>query len=43
MKNVLRDLLGSKVIISNNKITIPYDSQPDLLRILEILNVEIGD
>lgn len=42
-ENVLRDLLGSKVIISNNKITIPYDSQPDLLRILEILNVEIGD
>ncbi len=42
-ENVLRDLVGTKVIINNNKITIPYDSEPDLLRILEILNIDLGD
>lgn len=40
-ENVLRDLIGTKVSISNNKITIPYDSDPDLIRILEILNVDV--
>jgi len=43
-ENALRDLTGTKVIISKNKITIPFDSEPDLLRILEILNVNVdGD
>ncbi len=42
-ENVLRDLVGTKVNISKNKITIPFDSEPDLLRILEILNVKIED
>lgn len=41
LENVLRDLIGSKVVISKNKITIPYDSDPDLMRILEILNINI--
>lgn len=41
LENVLRDLVGTKVVISKNKISIPYDSEPDLLRILEILNVKI--
>ena len=41
LENVLRDLVGTKVVISRNKISIPYDSEPDLLRILEILNVKI--
>lgn len=41
LENSLRDIIGTKVTISNNKITIPYDSEPDLLRILEILNIKI--
>ncbi|MDD2504844.1 MAG: ParB/RepB/Spo0J family partition protein [Bacilli bacterium] len=40
LENLLRDLIGTKVTISKNKITIPYDSEPDLLRILDILNIE---
>ena len=42
-ENELRDLIGNKVSISSNKITIPFDSDKDLDRIMEILNVEIGD
>lgn len=41
LENVLRDLVGTKVTISKNKITIPYDSEPDLMRILEILSIDI--
>lgn len=40
-EKVLRDLVGTKVSITKNKVTIPYDSEPDLIRILEILNVEV--
>ena len=40
-ENALRDLVGTKVVISKNKITIPFDSEPDLLRILEILKVNV--
>jgi len=40
-ENALRDLVGTKVVISKNKITIPFDSEPDLIRILEILNVDV--
>lgn len=39
----LRDLIGSKVTISKNKITIPYATLADLDRIMEILNIEIGE
>lgn len=39
----LRDLVGTKVSISSNKVTIPFDSETDLDRIMEILNVEIGE
>ncbi|MBO5475092.1 MAG: ParB/RepB/Spo0J family partition protein [Bacilli bacterium] len=39
----LRDLIGSKVMISKNKITIPYATLADLDRIMEILNIEIGE
>lgn len=42
-ENQLRDLIGSKVTISKNKITIPYATLADLDRIMEILNIEIGE
>ena len=39
----MRDVLGAKVTISNNKIVIPFATDADLDRILEILNIEIGE
>lgn len=42
-ESTLRDVTGTKVNISSNKITIPFDSEADLDRIMEILNIEIGD
>lgn len=39
----LREVIGAKVTISNNKITIPFVTDADLDRILEILNIEIGE
>lgn len=42
-ENALRELTGTKVNISSNKITISFDTKEDLDRIMEILNVEIGD
>ena len=43
-ENVLREKVGTKVKINNRKIEIPFDSDKDLERILEILHVEIeGD
>ena len=40
-ENSLREMIGTKVVITKNKIAIPFDSEPDLLRILDILNVKI--
>lgn len=40
-ESTLRELVGTKVRINNNKIEIPFDSEKDLERILEILNVDI--
>ena len=40
-ENTLRDVVGTKVVITKNKITIPFDSEADLLRILEIFNIDI--
>ena len=40
-EDVLRDKIGTKVKVSNKKIEIPFDSQKDLERILEILHIEI--
>ena len=40
---VLRDVVGTKVQISKNKILIPFDSDADLSRIFEILNVELDE
>ncbi len=40
-ERVLREKIGTKVKISNKKIDIPFDSEKDLERILDILNIEI--
>ncbi len=40
-ESVLRDTIGTKVQISKNKISIPFDSDKDLERILEILNIDV--
>lgn len=42
-ESAMRDMVGTKVMISSKKITIPFDSDSDLDRIMEIINVEIGD
>ncbi len=42
-ENIMRDKIGTKVKINNHKIEIPFDSEKDLERILEILNIEIED
>ena len=42
-ETVLRDLIGTKVEINKNKISIPFDSEKDLERILEILNIDIEE
>ena len=43
-ENVMRDKIGTKVKISNHKIEIPFDSEKDLERILEIIDITIeGD
>lgn len=43
LENSLRDIIGTKVVVSNNKITIPFDSEPDLYRILDIINIKIDE
>lgn len=43
-ENVMREKIGTKVKIKSNKIEIPFDSEKDLERILEILNISLdGD
>jgi ParB family transcriptional regulator, chromosome partitioning protein len=43
-ENVMRDKIGTKVKINNHKIEIPFDSEKDLERILEIIDIKIeGD
>ena len=43
-ENAMREKIGTKVKIKNNKIEIPFDSEKDLERILEIINITIdGD
>ena len=40
----MREKIGTKVKIKSNKIEIPFDSEKDLERILEIINISIdGD
>ena len=43
-ERVMREKIGTKVKIKDNKIEIPFDREKDLERILEILGIEItGD
>lgn len=42
-ERVLRDKIGTKVKIGEHKMEIPFDSEKDLERILEILNVDIDN
>ena len=43
-EDIMREKIGTKVKINNKKIEIPFDSEKDLERILEIINIEIeGD
>ena len=42
-ENTLRDVIGTKVKVSKNKVVIHFDSNSDLDRIMEILNINIGD
>ena len=42
-ENILRDKTGNKVSINGKKIIIPFDSDKDLDRIMEILGVEVDD
>ncbi len=41
VEDVMSDKIGNKVRIKNNKIVIPFDSEKDLERVLEILNIEV--
>lgn len=42
-EKTMKDTLGTKVGISSNKITISFVSDADLTRILEILNIKVGE
>ncbi|MBQ6687019.1 MAG: ParB/RepB/Spo0J family partition protein [Bacilli bacterium] len=42
-ENVMREKIGTKVRISKNKIEIPFDSEKDLERILDILNIKVEE
>jgi ParB family chromosome partitioning protein len=43
-ENIMREKIGTKVKIKDRKVEIPFDSEKDLERILEILHIEItGD
>lgn len=40
-ENAMREKIGTKVTISAKKVTIPFDSDEDLARILDIINIDI--
>jgi len=40
-ENIMREKIGTKIKINNKKIEIPFDSEKDLERILEIINIQI--
>ena len=42
-ESVMRDKIGTKVQINKNKILIPFDSEGDLARILEILDIDVSE
>ncbi len=41
VEDAMTDKIGNRVRIKNNKIVIPFNSEKDLERILEILNIEV--
>lgn len=43
VQNIMREKIGTLVKIDNRKIVIPFDSDKDLERILEILNIDIDE
>ena len=42
-ENIISDKIGNKVRIKKNKMEISFDSTKDLERIMEILNISIGE
>ena len=42
VEDVLTETIGNRVRIKNNKIVIPFDSEKDLERVLEILNIQVN-
>ena len=40
-ENAMREKIGTRVTISSRKVTIPFDSDEDLARILEIINIDV--
>ena len=42
-ENTMREKVGSRVSIKAGKIVIPFDSDKDLDRIMEILDIEVGE
>ena len=40
-ENAMREKIGARVTISSKKITIPFDSDEDLSRILEIIDIDL--
>ena len=37
----MREKIGTRVTISAKKVTIPFDSDEDLARILEIIDIDV--
>ena len=42
-ENLMREKVGNKVSIKSGKVIIPFDSDKDLDRIMEILDIEVGE
>lgn len=40
-ENAMREKIGTRVTISSKKVTIPFDSDEDLARILEIIHIDV--
>ena len=40
-ESIMREKIGTKIKINNKKIEIPFDSEKDLERILEIINIQV--
>ena len=42
VEDAMTDKIGNRVRIKNNKITIPFNSEKDLERILDILDIKVN-